>query len=119
MRGRDGNRDARTRQPGLHPVEWAQWGRVRHWKQHPAAQCPDGNQDARTRQLGLHPVEWAQWGRVRHWNKKGAKMEKRVTVKKKSRISVWTLKVFAGIAALILFRYFREGKRRRKDEEGD
>lgn len=46
-------------------------------------------------------------------------MEKRVMMKKKSRVGSYALKVSVGIAALILFRYFREGKRRTKNEEGD
>lgn len=46
-------------------------------------------------------------------------MEKRVAMRRKSKIGSRVLKVFVGIAALVLFRYFREGKRRRKNEEGD
>lgn len=47
-------------------------------------------------------------------------MEKRVMMKKKSKIGSRALKAIVGIAALILFRYFREGKKRRtKNEEGD
>lgn len=46
-------------------------------------------------------------------------MERNVTVRKKTQIRRRMLKVFVGMAALILFRYFREGNRRRKNEEGD
>lgn len=46
-------------------------------------------------------------------------MERKLTVKKKRAKSVWLLSVFTGIAALFLFRYFRAGNRRCKNEEGD
>ena len=52
------------------------------------------------------------------WNAGGDKMEKSVAIKKKSRKGRVTV-VLAGIAALILFRHFRESKRRAKKEEGD
>jgi hypothetical protein len=52
------------------------------------------------------------------WNAGGDKMEKSVAIKKKSRKGRVTV-VLAGIAALILFRHFRESKRRAKNEEGD
>ena len=45
------------------------------------------------------------------WNAGGDKMEKSVAIKKKSRKGRVTV-VLAGIAALILFRHFRESKRR-------
>lgn len=46
-------------------------------------------------------------------------MERNVSIKKRSRIAGGAMKVLVGIAALILFRYFRESRRREKNEEGD
>ncbi len=46
-------------------------------------------------------------------------MERKLTVKRKRAKGGWLLKALVGIAALFLFRYFRAGNRRCKNEEGD
>lgn len=47
-------------------------------------------------------------------------MEKRVEMKKKSKIGSQALKILVGIGAVILFHHFKERKDRRgKNEEGD
>lgn len=46
-------------------------------------------------------------------------MEKYVKISRKSKLNGWIVKGIVGMTALILFRYFRETKRRGKNEEGD